>query len=63
MSHDSDITKHSNLRESQKFEKINDIVIRIAGYSQDGIQAVGEILAIYSGRTEFGVITFQISPL
>ncbi|MCD4658241.1 MAG: 2-oxoacid:acceptor oxidoreductase subunit alpha [Planctomycetes bacterium] len=62
MSPDSGITEPSNLRESQKFEKIDDIVIRIAGYSQDGIQAVGEVLAIYSGRTEYGVITFQTYP-
>ena len=62
MSQKDGSTTEGALRESQRFEKVDDIVIRIAGYSQDGIQAVGEILAIYSGRNEYGVITFQTYP-
>ena len=41
---------------------IRDIVIRIAGNSQDGIQSVGEFLARHTGRSQLGVLTFQTFP-
>ena len=35
-----------------KVSKINEAVIRIAGNSQDGIQAIGGFLARLAGRSE-----------
>ena len=39
--------------------KISDCVIRIAGDSQDGIQAIGGFLARLAGRSEQEVMTFM----
>ena len=41
---------------------INETVIRIAGNSQDGIQAIGGFLARLAGRTEQEVMTFMTIP-
>jgi 2-oxoglutarate ferredoxin oxidoreductase subunit alpha len=41
---------------------IQEAVIRIAGNSQDGIQAMGNILARLAGRTEQEVMTFMTIP-
>lgn len=42
--------------------KISEAVIRIAGNSQDGIQAIGGFLARLAGRSEQEVITFMTIP-
>ncbi len=42
--------------------KISEAVIRIAGNSQDGIQAIGGFLARLAGRTEQEVMTFMTIP-
>src|SRR5512139_2353802 len=42
--------------------KISDSVIRIAGNSQDGIQAIGGFLARLAGRSEQDVMTFMTIP-
>src|SRR5437762_1108079 len=43
-------------------EKISEAVIRIAGNSQDGIQAIGGFLARLAGRSEQEVMTFMTIP-
>jgi 2-oxoglutarate ferredoxin oxidoreductase subunit alpha len=45
-----------------KLTKINEAVIRIAGNSQDGIQAIGGFLARLAGRSEQDVMTFMTIP-
>ena len=45
-----------------KVSTINEAVIRIAGNSQDGIQAIGGFLARLAGRTEQEVMTFMTIP-
>lgn len=47
---------------SPKISKIPEAVIRIAGNSQDGIQAIGGFLARLAGRTEQEVMTFMTIP-
>jgi 2-oxoglutarate/2-oxoacid ferredoxin oxidoreductase subunit alpha len=47
---------------SQKVSKISEAVIRIAGNSQDGIQALGGFLARLAGRSEQEVMTFMTIP-
>lgn len=42
--------------------KINEAVIRFAGNSQDGIQAIGGFLARLAGRSEQEVMTFMTIP-
>jgi len=42
--------------------KISETVIRIAGNSQDGIQAIGGFLARLAGRSEQDVMTFMTIP-
>jgi len=41
---------------------INDVVIRLAGNSQDGIQAVGGFLARLAGRSDREVMTYMTIP-
>src|SRR5260221_8696205 len=41
---------------------ISEAVIRIAGNSQDGIQAIGGFLARLAGRSEQEVMTFMTIP-
>jgi len=41
---------------------INDVVIRLAGNSQDGIQAIGGFLARLAGRSDQDVMTYMTIP-
>lgn len=43
-------------------KKIQDVVIRFAGNSQDGIQSIGGFLARLAGRTEKDVMTYMTIP-
>jgi 2-oxoglutarate ferredoxin oxidoreductase subunit alpha len=45
-----------------KVSKVAEAVIRIAGNSQDGIQAIGGFLARLAGRSEQDVMTFMTIP-
>src|ERR1700733_45961 len=45
-----------------KVSRINEVGIRIAGNSQDGIQAIGGFLARLAGRSEQEVMTFMTIP-
>ncbi len=47
---------------AQKVSRINEVIIRIAGNSQDGIQAIGGFLARLAGRSEQEVMTFMTIP-
>src|SRR5512147_44155 len=47
---------------SPKTSRISEAVIRIAGNSQDGIQAIGGFLARLAGRSEQEVMTFMTIP-
>ncbi len=47
---------------ASKVARINEAVIRIAGNSQDGIQAIGGFLARLAGRSEQEVMTFMTIP-
>src|SRR3974390_1369422 len=47
---------------SPKISTIREAVIRIAGNSQDGIQAIGGFLARLAGRSEQEVMTFMTIP-
>lgn len=47
---------------SPKVSPISEAVIRIAGNSQDGIQAIGGFLARLAGRSEQEVMTFMTIP-
>src|SRR2546430_5188901 len=45
-----------------KISRVSEAVIRIAGNSQDGIQAIGGFLARLAGRSEQEVMTFMTIP-
>ena len=45
-----------------KVSTVSEVVIRIAGDSQDGIQAIGGFLARLAGRSEQEVMTFMTIP-
>jgi 2-oxoglutarate ferredoxin oxidoreductase subunit alpha len=47
---------------SPKVSRVSEAVIRIAGNSQDGIQAIGGFLARLAGRSEQEVMTFMTIP-
>ncbi len=47
---------------AKKIARISEVVIRIAGNSQDGIQAIGGFLARLAGRSEQEVMTFMTIP-
>jgi 2-oxoglutarate ferredoxin oxidoreductase subunit alpha len=47
---------------SSRVSSISEAVIRIAGNSQDGIQALGGFLARLAGRSEQEVMTFMTIP-
>jgi len=47
---------------SQQTARLTEAVIRIAGNSQDGIQAIGGFLARLAGRSEQEVMTFMTIP-
>jgi len=48
--------------DSRRVSKVKEAVIRIAGNSQDGIQAIGGFLARLAGRSEQEVMTFMTIP-
>jgi len=48
--------------ETPKVSKVSEAVIRFAGNSQDGIQAIGGFLARLAGRSEQEVMTFMTIP-
>lgn len=52
----------ANAGGAPKVAKISEAVIRIAGNSQDGIQAIGGFLARLAGRSEQEVMTFMTIP-
>src|SRR5688500_18875919 len=58
----SDSTLTAPASASPKTSRIAEAVIRIAGNSQDGIQAIGGFLARLAGRTEQDVMTFMTIP-
>ncbi len=58
----SDSAATSTAGGSPKVSKIQEAVIRIAGNSQDGIQAIGGFLARLAGRSEQEVMTFMTIP-
>src|SRR6266436_391444 len=45
-----------------RISKVSEAIIRIAGNSQDGIQAIGGFLARLAGRSEQEVMTFMTIP-
>src|SRR5579864_7077984 len=45
-----------------RVSEVSEAVIRIAGNSQDGIQAIGGFLARLAGRSEQEVMTFMTIP-
>src|SRR5208283_807645 len=47
---------------NSKVLKVSEAVIRFAGNSQDGIQAIGGFLARLAGRSEQEVMTFMTIP-
>src|SRR3977135_701738 len=58
----SDSTATAPADGAPKVMKIEEAVIRIAGNSQDGIQAIGGFLARLAGRSEQDVMTFMTIP-
>src|SRR6478735_1798919 len=52
----------ANAGGAPKVAQISEAVIRIAGNSQDGIQAIGGFLARLAGRSEQEVMTFMTIP-
>lgn len=58
----SDTETTSNPSPSLRISDIPEAVIRIAGNSQDGIQAIGGFLARLAGRSEQEVMTFMTIP-
>lgn len=55
-------TAASSTGGTPKVLKVKEAVIRIAGNSQDGIQAIGGFLARLAGRSEQEVMTFMTIP-
>ena len=47
---------------SGAFRSIHDVVIRLAGNSQDGIQSVGGFLARLAGRSDQDIMTYMTIP-
>src|SRR5258708_3209603 len=58
----SDLAITASTTGSPRISKISEAVIRIAGNSQDGIQAIGGFLARLAGRSEQEVMTFMTIP-
>src|SRR6202050_1236301 len=56
------IAEVSSSNGAPKISKVSEAVIRIAGNSQDGIQAIGGFLARLAGRSEQEVMTFMTIP-
>lgn len=59
---DSITTATSSGGSPRASKKITEAIIRIAGNSQDGIQAIGGFLARLAGRSEQEVMTFMTIP-
>ncbi len=59
----SDTIAEASSNGAPKVSRINEAVIRIAGNSQDGIQAIGGFLARLAGRSEQEVMTFMTIPV
>jgi len=58
----SESTLAATSEDGARLSKISEAVIRIAGNSQDGIQAIGGFLARLAGRSEQEVMTFMTIP-
>jgi 2-oxoglutarate ferredoxin oxidoreductase subunit alpha len=58
----SETTRTPTSGQTPGVSKISEAVIRIAGNSQDGIQAIGGFLARLAGRSEQEVMTFMTIP-
>src|SRR6185312_411786 len=58
----SDTSTAASTGGTPKTSKISEAIIRIAGNSQDGIQAIGGFLARLAGRSEQEVMTFMTIP-
>lgn len=58
----SEATMTASAGGAPKVSKVSEAVIRIAGNSQDGIQAIGGFLARLAGRSEQEVMTFMTIP-
>lgn len=52
----------ASVRANEALLTIPDVVIRLAGNSQDGIQAVGAFLARLAGRSDQEVMTYMTIP-
>jgi 2-oxoglutarate ferredoxin oxidoreductase subunit alpha len=59
---DATLTTQPGAGSTPHVSKISEAVIRIAGNSQDGIQAIGGFLARLAGRSEQEVMTFMTIP-
>ena len=59
---DATLTAQPGAGSTPQVSKISEAVIRIAGNSQDGIQAIGGFLARLAGRSEQEVMTFMTIP-
>src|SRR5258706_2010207 len=59
---DATLTAQPGAGNTPHVSKISEAVIRIAGNSQDGIQAIGDFLARLAGRSEQEVMTFMTIP-
>ena len=58
----ADASASSGGQQPQRGRRIQDAVIRLAGNSQDGIQAIGSFLARLAGRTDKDVMTYMTIP-
>ncbi|MGD1020179.1 MAG: 2-oxoacid:acceptor oxidoreductase subunit alpha [Verrucomicrobiia bacterium] len=58
----ADTSASSGGQQPQRGRRIQDAVIRLAGNSQDGIQAIGGFLARLAGRTDKDVMTYMTIP-
>src|SRR6188472_2225501 len=58
----SETTVASSSGHASRVSTVPEAVIRIAGNSQDGIQAIGGFLARLAGRSEQEVMTFMTIP-
>lgn len=58
----ADASASSGGQQPQRGRRIQDAVIRLAGNSQDGIQAIGGFLARLAGRTDKDVMTYMTIP-
>ena len=56
------LTKPMEAKARRPKMKVSEAVIRFAGNSQDGIQAIGGVLARLAGRSEQEVMTFMTIP-